>query len=148
MSRTLNKVMLIGNVGTDPELKHTPSGIPVCTLVLATSETWKDKDGRVRENTDWHNIVAWRGLAEVIDKMITKGSRIFIEGSLKNRNIEDKSGNKKFVTEILADNMLILDTKKRYNSNGDGYDDDEGEEDADYISGNSRYAENSTGLSY
>jgi single-strand DNA-binding protein len=114
--------MLIGNVGTNPELKHTPSGIPVVTLVLATSETWKDKDGRLRENTDWHNVVAWRGLAEVIDKMITKGSRIFIEGSLKNRNIEDRQGNKKFVTEVLADNMLILDTKRHYNANGESPD--------------------------
>lgn len=126
MSRTLNKVMLIGNVGTEPELRHTPSGIPVVTLVLATSETWKDKDGQIRENTDWHNIVAWRGLAEVIDKMIRKGSRIFIEGSLKNRNIEDKSGNRKFVTEVLAENMLILDTKKRFNRNGEqDYDDND-----------------------
>jgi len=121
--------MLIGNVGTEPELRHTPGGIPVVTLVLATSETWKDKDGKVRENTDWHNIVAWRGLAEIISKMITKGSRIFIEGSLKNRNIEDKSGNRKFVTEVLADNMLILDAKKRYSNNRNG-DYDEVEEES------------------
>lgn len=145
MSRTLNKVMLIGNVGTKPELRHTPSGIPVVTLVLATSETWKDKDGRVRENTDWHNIVAWRGLAEVIDRMINKGSRIFIEGSLKNRNIEDKQGNKKFVTEVLADNMLILDTKKRYDNNGNYSDEDE--EESDYDDSSDGYSDNS-GLPY
>ena len=72
MSRTLNKVMLIGNVGQDPEMKHTPSGIPVASFRMATSESWRDRDGAVKEHTDWHTIVAWRGLAEVIQKLVKK----------------------------------------------------------------------------
>ncbi len=112
MSRTLNKAILIGNVGKKPELKHTPSGIPVVTFRLATSETWRDRDGNVQEKTDWHTIVAWRGLAEVIHKLITKGSRVYIEGKIQTRNFEDKGGNKRHVVEILAENMLLLDAKK------------------------------------
>ena len=112
MSRTLNKVMLIGNVGKDPELKYTPSGIPVTSFRLATSETWKDRDGRVQEHTDWHTIVAWRGLAEVINKLVNKGSRVYIEGRIQTRTFDDKSGNRRHVVEVLADNMLLLDTKR------------------------------------
>lgn len=124
MSRTLNKVILIGNVGKEPELKHTPSGIPVTSFRLATSETWKDRDGSVKEHTDWHTVVAWRGLAEVIHKLVAKGSRVYIEGKIQTRSFEDKNGSKKHVVEILADNMLLLDTKKR----GEGADFDELEE--------------------
>lgn len=112
MSRTLNKVMLIGNVGRDPELKFTPSGIPVTSFRLATSETWKDRDGNVQEHTDWHTIVAWRGLAEVINKLVQKGSRIYVEGRIQTRSFEDKSGNRRHVVEVLADNMLLLDARK------------------------------------
>ena len=113
MSRTLNKVMLIGNVGKDPELKHTPSGIPVISFRLATSETWKDKDGVQQEHTDWHTIVAWRGLADVIYKLVKKGTRVYIEGKIQTRTFDDKvTGGKKTIIEIMADNMLILDAKK------------------------------------
>lgn len=114
MSRTLNKVMLIGNVGKKPELKFTPSGIPVTSFRLATSETWKDRDGNIKEHTDWHTVVAWRGLAEVICKLIVKGSKIFIEGRLRTRTFDDKNQQRKQIVEILADNMLLLDTKKAY----------------------------------
>lgn len=127
MSRTLNKVMLIGNVGKDPELKHTPSGIPVISFRLATSESWKDRDGNLREHTDWHTVVAWRGLAEVIHKLVHKGCRIYIEGKIQTRTFEDKNFNKRHVVEILADNMLLLESKrgKEYDdSNYDNYDDD------------------------
>lgn len=126
MSRTLNKVMLIGNVGRDPELKYTPSGIPVTSFRLATSETWKDRDGNVQEHTDWHTIVAWRGLAEVINKLINKGTRVYIEGRIQTRTFEDKQGNKRHVVEVLADNMLLLDGKRQreevsdYDSKGYG----------------------------
>jgi len=113
MSRTLNKVMLIGNVGKAPELKKTPGGIPVTSFRLATTETWRDKEGNVREQTDWHTIVAWRGLAEVVTKLINKGSRIYVEGKLQVRNIENKYGMKKNVVEIMADNLLLLDKKNR-----------------------------------
>lgn len=121
MSRTLNKVMLIGNVGKDPELKHTPSGIPVASFRLATSESWRDRDGSVKEHTDWHTVVAWRGLAEVIYKLIKKGSRVYIEGRIQTRTFEDKSSNRRHVVEILAENMLLLDNKK-VKENGSGYD--------------------------
>lgn len=112
MSRTLNKVMLIGNVGRDPELKFTPSGIPVTSFRLATSETWKNREGNVQEHTDWHTIVAWRGLAEVIHKLVTKGSRIYIEGRIQTRTFDDKNQNRRHVVEILADNMLLLDSRR------------------------------------
>ncbi len=120
MSRTLNKVMLIGNVGKSPETKHTPSGIPVTTFRLATTENWKDREGKVQEQTDWHTIVAWRGLAEVIQKLVTKGSRIYIEGRLQTRTFNGKDGLKKHIVEILADNMLLLDAKRRESEIGDG----------------------------
>lgn len=120
MSRTLNKVMLIGNVGKSPETKHTPSGIPVTTFRLATTENWKDRDGKVQEQTDWHTIVAWRGLAEVIQKLVTKGSRIYIEGRLQTRTFNGKDGLKKHIVEILADNMLLLDSKRKEISIVDG----------------------------
>lgn len=112
MSRTLNKVMLIGNVGKDPELKHTPSGIPVASFRLATSESWRDRDGSIKEHTDWHTIIAWRGLAEVIFKLVKKGSRVYVEGRIQTRSFEDKSLNRRHVVEILAENMLLLDNKK------------------------------------
>ncbi len=121
MSRTLNKVMLIGNVGKEPELKETPGGVPVTSFRMATSESWKDKDGFLKEHTDWHTVVAWRGLAKVIDKLVTKGTRIYVEGRLQTRNYEDNDGNRRQVVEILADNMLILEDRK----NGKSRDDDE-----------------------
>lgn len=119
MSRTLNKVMLIGNVGKNPELKFTPSGIPVASLRLATSETWRDKDGKLQEHTDWHTVIAWRGLAEVIHKLVSKGSRIYVEGKIQTRTFEDKTGVRKHVVEILAENMLILEHKKVKDDNLD-----------------------------
>lgn len=112
MARTLNKVMLIGNVGKDPELKYTPSGIPVTTFRLATAETWRDRDSHTQLHTDWHTIVAWRGLAEVINKLVKKGNRIYIEGRIQTRSFDDKNGQKRHVVEILADNMMLLDQKR------------------------------------
>lgn len=112
MSRTLNKVMLIGNVGKDPEVNFTPSGVKVTQFRLATSETWKDKDGVVQEHTDWHTIIAWRGLADIVEKLIKRGSRIYIEGKIQSRTFEDRDGNKRYITEIVADNLLLLDSKK------------------------------------
>lgn len=123
MSRTLNKVMLIGNVGKEPELKETPGGVPVTSFRMATSESWKDKDGQLKEHTDWHTVVAWRGLAKVIDKLVTKGTRIYVEGRLQTRNYEDNDGNRRQVVEILADNMLILEDRK----GGKGREDEEDE---------------------
>lgn len=108
--------MLIGNVGKSPELKHTPSGIPVASFRIATSESWKDKDGSVQEHTDWHNIVAWRGLADVVNKIVKKGTRVYVEGKLRTRKYDDKNNIRKFYVEILADNILLLDNKKLNNT--------------------------------
>jgi single-strand DNA-binding protein len=126
MSRTLNKVMLIGNVGRDPELKFTPSGIPVTSFRLATSESWKDRDNKSLEHTDWHTVVAWRGLAEVIHKLVKKSSRVYIEGRIQTRSFDDKSGNRRHVVEILADNMLLLDQKKTRDDDDMSYQYDDG----------------------
>ncbi|MCL2039029.1 MAG: single-stranded DNA-binding protein [Bacteroidetes bacterium] len=112
MARTLNKVMLIGNVGRDPELKHTPSGIPVTSFNLATTDSWKDRAGVLQEHTDWHTVVAWRGLAEICHKLVKKGARIYVEGKLQTRNFEDKNGIRKHIVEVLIDNMLMLDAKR------------------------------------
>lgn len=119
MSRSLNKVMLIGNIGKDPEVNFTPSGIPVATFRLATTESWKDKDGSYQEHTEWHSIVAWRGLADIIQKYVKSGSRVYIEGKLQTRVI-DKDGQKKYYTEIVADNLLMLDGRgKKDEMHGD-----------------------------
>lgn len=118
MSRSLNKVMLIGNVGKDPDVNYTPSGIPVAQFRLATTESWKDKDGQYQEHTEWHTVVAWRGLAEVIQKLVHRGSRVYIEGKLQTRIFEDQNGNKKYFTEVVADNMLLLDGRKAEESGG------------------------------
>ncbi|OGU59228.1 MAG: hypothetical protein A2X64_01675 [Ignavibacteria bacterium GWF2_33_9] len=114
MSRSLNKVLLIGNVGVDPILKETPGGVPVTSFRMATSQTWKDRNGMLKEQTDWHTVVAWRGLAQIVDKLIHRGSRIFVEGRLQTRTIEDKLTQKqKQIVEILADNILLLDSKSK-----------------------------------
>lgn len=112
MSRTLNKVMLIGNVGKDPEINFTPSGYKVATFRLATTEQWKDKDGALQEHTDWHTIVAWRGLAEIVEKLVRKGARVYVEGKLQTRSFEDKDGNKRYVVEVISENLLMLDSKR------------------------------------
>jgi single-strand DNA-binding protein len=143
MARTLNKVMIIGNVGNDPELKYTPSKIPVINFRMATSETRRDKSGNVIENTDWHSIVAWRGLAEVIHKLVKRGSRIYIEGKLQTRNFEDKQGNQKRVVEVVAETMLMLDKRKggdddHHESYGDRHEDSH-YDDNDYSSSMNHY---------
>ncbi len=108
MSRSLNKVQLIGNLGKDPELKYTPSGVAVATFSIATSESWKDQDGNQQEKTEWHNIVAWRKLAEICGEYLKKGKKVYIEGKLQTRNYE-KDGIKRYVTEIVADQLIMLD---------------------------------------
>ncbi|HBB25774.1 MAG TPA: single-stranded DNA-binding protein [Bacteroidetes bacterium] len=112
MSRTLNKVMLIGNVGKDPEVNFTPSGVKVAQFRMATSETWKDKDGAVQEHTDWHTVIAWRGLADVVERLVRRGTRLYVEGKIQSRTYDDRDGNKRYVTEIVAENLLLLDAKR------------------------------------
>jgi len=116
LSRSLNKVLLIGNVGVDPIMKKTPGGIPVISFRMATSQTWKDRAGNLREQTDWHTVIAWRGLAEIVERIIHKGARIFVEGRLQSRVIEDKlTQRQRQVVEILADNILLLEGKDKIN---------------------------------
>ncbi|MDR3227668.1 MAG: single-stranded DNA-binding protein [Prevotellaceae bacterium] len=115
---TLNKVMIIGNAGKDPELRHLDNGVSVVTLPVATTERYKDKNGDTKEQTEWHNIVFWRQLAEFAEKYVRKGSQLFIEGRLRTRNWEDQSGNKKYVTEIVADNIRLLGRRPDSNNNG------------------------------
>ncbi len=109
---TLNKVMLIGRLGKDPELRYTPSGSPVATFNMATNESYKDKEGKMVESTDWHRVVVWNKLAEICGQYLKKGSLVYIEGKIKTRSYDDKqSGQKKFVTEIVGDQMSMLGGK-------------------------------------
>ena len=110
MARSLNKVMLIGNLGVAPELRHTASGIEVATFRLATNWSRKTDDGQTEENTEWHNIVAWRRLAEICQQYLSKGSKVYIEGRIQTRSWDDaKTGQKRYMTEIVADQMIMLD---------------------------------------
>ena len=107
----LNKVQLIGNLGKDPEINVLDGNITVAKFSLATSESYHNKSGALITDTEWHSIVLWRGLAELADKYLVKGSTVYIEGKLKTRHYDDKDGTKKYVTEIVADNMIMLDKK-------------------------------------
>lgn len=109
--RGINKVILIGNAGNDPEFKTLQDGTPVAKLALATTETFRLKNGEAQSRTDWHTIIAWRGLATLAKQYIHKGSLLYIEGKLRSRQYEDKEGVKKYVTEILAEQIIMLDKK-------------------------------------
>src|ERR1700710_2429787 len=109
--RGVNRVVLIGNLGKDPEIQYLEGNIPVAKFPLATTETYKDKTGRLISQTEWHNVVLWRGLAELAQKYLHKSSLVYIEGRLKTRSWEDKEGNKKFATEIIGDNLIMLDKR-------------------------------------
>ncbi|MBL7176642.1 MAG: single-stranded DNA-binding protein [Desulfobacteraceae bacterium] len=107
----VNKVILVGRLGRDPEVRYTPSGVAVANFSMATSEEWKDKDtGEKKERTEWHRIVAWRRLGEICGEYLHKGSQIYIEGKLQTRDWEDRDGNKRYTTEIVAQNMQMLDS--------------------------------------
>ena len=105
----LNKVTLIGNLGKDPETQLLEGGVHLAKFTLATSESYKDDKGNLHTDTEWHNVVVWRSLAEVVGKYLKKGSSIYLEGKIKTRNYEDKEGMKKYVTEIIAENLIMLD---------------------------------------
>lgn len=107
----VNKVILIGNVGNDPEIKYVKEDVPVARFSIATSESYKDRNGERITNTEWHNIVVWRGLAKVVEKYVKKGSKLFIEGKLTHRKYEDKDGQTKYFTEIVCRDMTMLDSK-------------------------------------
>jgi single-strand DNA-binding protein len=106
----VNKVILIGNLGADPEVRHLQNGTAVANIRLATTETYKDRQtNERREQTEWHNVVLWRGLAEITEKFLRKGSKVYIEGKLRTRQWQDKDNNTRYTTEIVADEMTMLD---------------------------------------
>lgn len=118
---SVNKVILVGRLGKDPELKYTPSGSPVCTLTVATSENWTDKSsGQKQEKTEWHRVVLWGRQAENCNKFLKKGSLVYLEGKIQTRSWEDKDGNKKYSTEINANTVNFLSK-----SSGSSYDKEE-----------------------
>jgi single-strand DNA-binding protein len=105
----LNKVMLIGNLGKTPEVRNLENNVQVAHFSLATTETYKDEKGETHSNTEWHNVVLWRNLADLAEKYLTKGSTIYLEGKLKTRSYQDKNGINKYVTEIIGDKIIMLD---------------------------------------
>ena len=128
--RGVNKVTLLGHLGKDPEIQFLEGNIAVAKFSLATTENYKDKTGKLQSQTEWHNIVLWRGLAELAQKFLHKGSMVFIEGSLKSRTWEDKDNNKKSITEIVGDNLVMLD-KRHDDDNSRGVLSDINEPDTD-----------------
>ncbi len=117
----VNKVILIGNLGRDPELRSTPSGQQVASFSLATNRKWKDRDGNQQEQTEWHNIVCWGRQAEIAGQYLTKGRQIYVEGRLQTRSWEDRqSGEKKYRTEIVSDNFQMLGQRGDYDRGGGG----------------------------
>lgn len=111
MAGGVNKVILVGNLGGDPELKHTPGGDPVCEFSLATNESWTDKSGQKQERTEWHSIVVWGKRGEVCAKYLAKGRQAYVEGRLRTRSWEDKEGNKRYKTEVVASDVQFLGGK-------------------------------------
>ena len=121
MAGSLNKVILIGNLGADPEIREMPDGTKMAKFSIATSERYTNKAGEKVSNTDWHNIVLWRGIAEVAEKYLRKGDSVCIEGKLKTRSWEDESGNKKYATDVQGDNMTMLGSRKDSEDSNTGY---------------------------
>ena len=105
---SVNKVILLGRLGQDPELKYTPGGAPVCNFSMATTESWTDKSGQKQEKTEWHRIVVWGKLAELCNQYLAKGRQAFVEGRLQTRSWDDKDGNKRYTTEILANTVQFI----------------------------------------
>lgn len=111
--RGVNKVMLIGNLGKDPDVQQLDGNIAVAKFPLATTETFKDRTGKLVSQTEWHTVVLWRGLADLAEKYLHKSSLVYIEGRLRTRSWDDKDGNRKFATEVVGDNLIMLDKKWR-----------------------------------
>ncbi|MFT7692656.1 MAG: single-strand DNA-binding protein [Candidatus Latescibacterota bacterium] len=112
MARGVNKVILIGNLGGDPEVRFTPDGTAVANFSLATSESWKDRSGERQERTEWHRLVLWRQLAEIAKNYLRKGSKIYVEGKLQTRSWDDQSGQKRYTTEVVVNEMEMLDSRE------------------------------------
>lgn len=118
MARSLNKVMLIGNLGKDPEVRHLENGTAVANFSIATSESYRDRNsGETITNTDWHNVVVWRGLADVAEKYLKKGDKVYLEGKLRSRNYQDQQGITKYITEVVVDDMVMLGSRNSSEGN-------------------------------
>ncbi len=122
MARGLNKVMIIGHVGREPEMRYTPSGRPVTSFSVATSRSWTSAEGERREETEWFNVVAWGNLAEICKTHLSKSQQVYVEGRLQTRGWEDKNGNKHFRTELVANEMILLGDRRNLRQDTD-YDD-------------------------
>lgn len=127
MSRGLNKVMIIGHLGRDPEMRYTPSGRPVTTFSVATSRNWNTADGERHTETEWFNVVAWGNLAEICKQYLTKGQQVYIEGRLQSRQWEDSDGNKHTSTEIVSNEMIMLGERRDTNTTDSSFEDESGE---------------------
>jgi single-strand DNA-binding protein len=114
----VNKVILVGNLGKDPEVRSFEGGAKKASFPLATTESYKTRDGVKKDHTEWHNIVLWRGLADVAEKYLSKGSQVYVEGRIRNRSWDDKDGNKRYITEIEADTMTMLGRKGDSSNSG------------------------------
>ena len=120
MAGSVNKVILIGNLGKDPEVKFTPNGVPVAKFTLATNERFKDKAGEWQDRTEWHNVVLWQRLAEIAGEYLKKGGKVYIEGRLQTRSWDDKtSGQKKYMTEVVASDLILLGGRGEGGGGGD-----------------------------
>jgi len=116
MARSVNKVILVGNLGDDPELRYTNSGAAVCNMSLATNESYTDQDGNEVQQTEWHDVVAWERLGEICEEYLSKGSQVYFEGTLQTSEWEDRDGNTRYSTEVKARDMMFLDSNRQ----GDG----------------------------
>ena len=116
----VNKVILVGNLGKDPEVRHLESGAVVAKFSIATNERYKDKSGEIKTVTEWHDVVVWRGLAEVAERLLTKGRLVYVEGKLTHRKWQDKEGNNRYTTEVLGNSIQILDKKESASENQGG----------------------------
>ncbi len=121
MARGVNKVILIGNLGVDPEVRYTPNGNALANVTVATSSSWRDKQsGEMQERTEWHRVVFFNRLAEIVGEYLRKGSKVYIEGSLRTRKWQDKSGTDRYTTEVIASEMQMLDNRSGGGSGGNG----------------------------
>ncbi|MEM1270683.1 MAG: single-stranded DNA-binding protein [Bacteroidota bacterium] len=121
MARSVNKAIIIGNLGADPELRYTGSGTAVCNMRIATNESYKDSNGDLVEKTEWHNVVAWGRLAEICGEYLKKGRQAYFEGNLQTRQFEDRDGNTRYTTEIKVREMLLLSGQGDMGGGGGGY---------------------------
>jgi single-strand DNA-binding protein len=110
---SLNKILLIGHLGKDPEIRYTPDGSPVASFSLATSENWTDKSGSRQEHTEWHNIIAWNRLADLAKRFLSKGRQVYVEGRLRSRDWTDRDGNKRRTTEVIATQIVLLGSRQQ-----------------------------------